>query len=368
MSSKKHLLVVDDTEENLDILVEALSDEYEVSVALNGKGALEALEDTLPDLILLDIMMPEMDGYEVLKTMKKNPAWKEIPVIFLTAMTEIQNKARGFQAGAVDYITKPFEVLEVQERVRTQLTLKEARDYLHKENSILEERVRLRTEELQLTRDVTIEALASLAETRDNETGWHIKRTQRYVKLLAEAVRDRGWYVKELTKEYIELLFKSAPLHDIGKVGIPDAILLKPAKLTEEEFEKMKTHTLLGEQSLKRAGKDLPVSDFLDLSKEIALTHHEKWDGSGYPRGLKGEEVPLSGRLMALADVYDALINRRVYKPPIPHTEAVTLIEEGKGAHFDPEICSAFLDVHKEFRRIALELADTEEVRLTLNA
>lgn len=366
MSSKKNLLVVDDTEENLDILVEALSDEYEVSVALHGKGALEALEASLPDLVLLDIMMPEMDGYQVLQTMKKNPAWKEIPVIFLTAMTEIQDKTRGFQAGAVDYITKPFEVLEVQERVRTQLTLKDARDYLHRENSILEERVRLRTEELQMTRDVTIEALASLAETRDNETGWHIKRTQRYIKVLAETVRDRGWYIKELTEEYIELLFKSAPLHDIGKVGIPDAILLKPAKLSGEEFEKMKIHTLLGAQSLERAGVDLPVSDFLDLSREIALTHHEKWDGSGYPLGLKGENIPLSGRLMALADVYDALINRRVYKPPVPHMEAVKLIEEGKGTHFDPEICNAFLDAHEEFRRIASELADTDETRQSL--
>jgi putative two-component system response regulator len=355
---EKQILVVEDTPTNIDILVEGLGGEYEVAVALNGDDALDAMEASQPDLILLDIMMPGMDGFEVLGRIRENPRWREIPVIFLTAMSDINEKTRGFQAGAVDYITKPFEMLEVQARIKTQLSLKEARDFLDKQNAILEERVRLRTEELQLTRDVTIEALASLSETRDNETGHHIRRTQEYIKVLAEAVRDRGWYVKTLTDSYIELLHKSAPLHDIGKVGIRDAVLLKPDSLTPQEFEEMKTHTVLGAESLKRANLGRAASNFLSLSREIALTHHEKWNGTGYPRQLQGEEVPLSGRLMAIGDVYDALINKRVYKPAFSHARAVEIIRNDREKLFDPRICDTFLDIHPQFEAISKQMPD----------
>jgi len=352
------LLIVDDTETNLDILVDALSDSYEVSVAIDGEGALEALEDSIPDLVLLDIMMPGMDGYEVLDRMKKNHTWSGIPVIFLTAMTDIQDKTMGFQLGAVDYITKPFEISEVKARVKTQLTLKDARDFLDKQNELLEARVQKRTQELQNTRDVTIAALASLAETRDNETGGHIHRTQEYVKVLAEKLRKEGHFPGLLTTDFIELLYKSAPLHDIGKVGIKDAILLKPGKLTDEEFDAMKKHTTLGAESLKRAGEDKEEIEFLTLATEIALTHHEKWDGSGYPYNLEKEFIPLSGRLMAIADVYDALITKRVYKPAFDHEKAVSIIEEGKGRHFDPLLCDMFSKISEDFRQIAREFAD----------
>lgn len=353
LDKKPAILIVDDTPANLDILLEGLGDRYNISVAVDGKSALETLEEQVPDLMLLDIMMPGMDGYEVLYSMKKNSLWASIPVIFLTAMSEAADKTKGLRAGAVDYITKPFDMTEVQARLDTQLTLKEARDFLENQNEILEDRVRKRTEELQMTQDATITALASLAETRDNETGWHIKRTQNYIRILAEAVRRKGWYLRDLSDQTIDLLYKSAPLHDIGKVGIPDDILMKNGPLTAEEFETMKRHTLLGADSLKRAEKESPASTFLETARLIALTHHEKWDGSGYPQGLKGEAIPLAGRLMALADVYDALITRRVYKPPYTHEKAVAIITDSRGTHFEPILCDAFLEIHTDFLRIA---------------
>lgn len=351
------VLVVDDTEANVDILVDALGDLYEVMVAMDGESALETVEEEPPDLILLDIMMPGMDGYEVCSRLQADPRYKSIPIIFLTALTEIENKTKGFEMGAVDYITKPFEVKEVQARVRNHLDLKIHRDHL-------DHLVKLRTHEVEVTQDVTIHSLASLAETRDNETGMHILRTQRYMRALAYKLADHPKFAEFLNDDTVNLLFKSTPLHDIGKVGVPDAILLKPGKLSSEECGIMKTHCELGYQALVKAEGVFDLEErpsFLSHAKDITYTHHEKWDGTDYPRGLAREEIPISGRLMAVADVYDALISKRVYKPPFTHEQAVEIIVEGRGQHFDPDIIDAFKEIHQEFADIAKEFEDRNE-------
>ena len=360
------ILVVDDVAENIEILVEAL-DDYEVRVAMDGKTALEAVADEKPDLILLDIMMPIMDGYETCQRLKSNPGTADIPVIFLTALTDIENKTKGFEIGGVDYITKPFEIMEVQARVKTHLSLVLAKHELKKQNETLEIKVKERTKELSLTQEVTIEAMAALAEYRDPETGGHIRRTKNYVRLLAQKLATRPEFSQNLDPATIDLLWLSAPLHDIGKVGVPDHILLKPDRLTAEEFEEMKKHTIYGHEAIAAAESKLGDNSFLRLAKEIALTHQEKWDGTGYPHSLAGKDIPLSGRLMALADVYDALISKRVYKKPFPHAKAVEIILEGKGRHFDPDMVDAFMEIQEDFRQVALKYSDFEEERETLS-
>ena len=354
------VLVVDDTPDNLVLMSGLLKDEYRVKVANSGERALKiAISDSPPDLILLDIMMPEMDGYEVCKRIKAFKQTKLIPVIFLTAMSEVEDETRGLALGAVDYITKPISPPIVLARVRTHLALKAAADFLHDKNAFLKSEVEKQTRMVEAIQDVTILALASLAETRDNETGNHIRRTQHYVRALAEQLREHPRFQGQLDDEKIAILFKSAPLHDIGKVGIPDAILLKPGKLTEEEFEVMKSHTTLGHDALARAEYILGTKvDFLTVAKEIALSHQEKWDGSGYPQGLSGDDIPMSARLMAVADVYDALISKRAYKKPFTHEEAADIIRKGAGLHFDPDVCEAFFGIEDEFRLIAERFAD----------
>lgn len=362
--SESKVLAVDDTETNIDILVETLGDMYDLRVAMSGYSALEQIEDDPPDIILLDIMMPEMNGYQVLLELKKRNI--NIPVIFITAMDELEFKTKGFEIGAVDYITKPFQPLEVIARVKTHLSLKLAMDELGNQNEILEQKVRERTKQLQTTQDVTIRSLSALAETRDNETGNHIIRTQNYVGLLAIELRKTEKYALYMNEETIDLLKKSAPLHDIGKVGIPDSILLKPGKLTDEEFDIMKMHALYGYEALEKASNQLGTNTFLNHAMELAWSHHEKWDGSGYPRALKGEDIPIEGRLMAVADVYDALISKRVYKPPFPHSKAVAIIEEGRDSHFDPDIVDAFNNISEGFRQTALKLVEYDEEREAL--
>jgi Response regulator containing a CheY-like receiver domain and an HD-GYP domain len=349
MDRQKTIMIVDDTEMNIDILVEALQDDYELIIAINGLEALELLEEQTPDLILLDIMMPEMDGYDVLKAIKKNPDLEHIPVILLSAIADSDSKTKGLTLGAVDYVTKPFEMVEVKARVRTQLKFEEARILLENQNLILEEKVKERTQLLERTNSAAIFCLAAVAETRDPETGEHIKRTQEYIRELAIELQGKDEYKDILTKDYIELLYQSAPLHDIGKVGVRDSILLKPGRLTEEEFEEMKKHTIYGGESLMVGIKELGEDSFLTLAKEIALTHHEKWDGTGYPRGLSKTEIPISGRLMALSDVYDALMSKRVYKNAFSHEEAKNIILEGRGTHFDPDIVDAFIKREAKF-------------------
>jgi putative two-component system response regulator len=359
MSDKPKILIVDDEPLNLKVLAGLLANDYRVVVAKNGVQAIErALADPPPDLILLDIMMPEMDGYEVCERLHQDPNHKGIPIIFVTAMGEVKDEMRGFELGAVDYITKPISPPILAARVKTHLELKNARQELENQNHILEQKVKERTLQLQRTQDATILSLASLAETRDPETGAHIRRTQHYLRALARHVKDHPRF-GPLTEADIDLLYKSAPLHDIGKVGVPDSVLLKPGKLTDEEFSEMQKHTNYGRDALTHGGESLGVeSHFLGSAKEIAYTHHEKWNGRGYPEGLEGEEIPVSGRLMAIADVYDALISERCYKKAFSHEKAVSIITEGKGSHFDPDLVDAFLEIAHEFERIAKEFQD----------
>ncbi len=354
------LLLVDDTPENLAVLADLLASDYRILVANSGPRALRLAASTpRPDLILLDVMMPGMDGYGVLARLREMPECADVPVIFVTAMTALEDEQRGFDLGAVDYITKPIRPPIVQARVRAQLELKAARDWLRNKNEVLEAEVAARLKEILLIQDVSIHALARLAETRDPETGNHIRRTQSYVRALADRLRAHPRFVGRLTDDYIDLLAKSAPLHDIGKVGIPDHILLKPGKLTAEEWAIMKTHARLGSEAIEQAERDAvqPVA-FLAIAKEIAHWHHEKWDGSGYPDGLAGEAIPIPARLMALADVFDALISRRVYKPPMPFEQARDIILGDRGRHFDPDVVDAFLDVFPEFVAIAQRYRD----------
>lgn len=353
------VLVVDDVETNIDIIVETLSEEYDIMVAMDGQTALDLVAESPPDLILLDIMMPEMDGYEVCSYLKNDPITRAIPIIFLTAMTEKQDEAHGLELGAVDFITKPFSPELVKARVKNQLELKHHRDHL-------EELVQERTQQLQLTQEVTIESMAALAEYRDPETGGHIQRTKRYIKLLAEQLQKNPKFSDQLTDEVIHMLYMSAPLHDIGKVGVKDSILLKPGKLTEDEFEEMKKHAVYGRDTVRVASGKLGADSFLKHAEDIAYTHHERWDGKGYPQGLKKEQIPLSGRLMAIADVYDALISKRVYKPPFYHHRAVEIILEEKGTHFDPDIVDAFDAIKDKFKAIAYKYADFDEEREAL--
>ena len=357
------VLVVDDTPDNLMLMTDLLRDRYRVKAANSGEAALRVLQSNpLPDLILLDIMMPGLSGHDVARQLQQDPRTRQIPIIFLTALASMENEIQGLELGAVDYITKPISPPLVLARVQTQLKIKAAADFLRDQNDFLEQEVQRRTREVVAIQDVTIQAMASLAETRDNETGNHIRRTQHYVRLLAELLRDHPRFNPFLNDDSIRQLFRSAPLHDIGKIGIPDHILLKPGRFTPEEFEIMKTHTTLGRDAIQRAEDQLGLSvDFLRMAKEIAYSHQEKWDGSGYPQGLVGEEIPMSARLMAVADVYDALISRRVYKAGMPHEQAVEIIRQGRASHFDPDVCDVFLTNAEQFHLIAERFADSDQ-------
>ncbi|MCB1906610.1 MAG: two-component system response regulator [Rhodocyclaceae bacterium] len=357
------ILVVDDAPESIEPIVQCLhGGHYRTRIANSGARAIElAAAPPRPDLILLDVMMPGMDGYAVCEHLKSSPATRDIPVIFLTVRNDECDEQRGFDAGAVDYITKPISPPIVLTRIRTHLTLKHARDFLSDRNAFLEREVDRRTREVGVIQDATIMAMASLAETRDAETGNHIRRTQKYVLALAQHLREHPRFGPILSDENMRLIYKSAPLHDIGKVGVPDRILLKPGKLTADEFEIIKRHPSLGEQAIVASERMLGLSvTFLRFAKEIASCHHEKWDGSGYPKGLAGNEIPVAARLMAIADVYDALISERVYKKAFSHDDAVDLIRAGHGSHFDPDVADAFIALSGRFREIAQRYADPQ--------
>ena len=357
------ILVVDDTPFNLTLMSAVLKKTYRVEIAASGEEALQMLTTgPLPDLILLDIMMPRLDGYEVCRRLKVNPRTAGIPVIFLTANVSSDDEEKGFELGAVDYITKPIRPRVVLARIKTHLQLKASADFLEDKAAFLENEVAKRAREIEAIQDVTIHAMASLAETRDNETGNHIRRTQLYVRALAENLRRHPRFAAFLSEHTINLLFKSAPLHDIGKVGIPDHILLKPGRFTPEEFEVMKAHTTLGRDAIATAERRLGLDvEFLAYAKEIAYSHQEKWDGSGYPEGLAGDAIPISARIMAVADVYDALISRRPYKNPFSHDQSVQMILDGRGQHFDPDIVDAFMALQDEFFAISQRYLDSDE-------
>ena len=358
-AGKPVILVVDDIPDNLVLANALLKNFYKVKVATSGEAALEIARTEPPDLILLDVMMPGMGGYETCSRLKADPALRQIPVMFLTAMCEAEDEEKGFALGAVDYIIKPLTPSLLLARVKTHLTLKYTQDCMEERNMYLETEIARRIEEINQLQEVAINAMASLAETRDRETGAHIQRTAHYVKELGLRLREKAIYIDVLTLENIFLMTKSAPLHDIGKMGIPETILWKPGKLTTEEYEVMKTHSLIGRRAIDGAEKRLGSSmTFLQFAKEMAGSHHERWDGAGYPEGLSGGNIPVSARLMALADVYDALISRRVYKEPIPHEIAVSMIKVEAGKQFDPFVVAAFLELADRFKEIAATYID----------
>ena len=360
---RQTILIVDDAPENLDVLNTILKDSYTIKVALNGEKALEIASnpEALPDLILLDVMMPGMNGYEVCRHLKTSDLTRRIPVIFVSALSDVTDEKKGFDVGAVDFITKPVMAATVRARVRTHLALQD-------QNRALEDKVRERTEELAHTQNVTMIGFATLAEFRNQETGAHIMATQQFVSLLAHYLAVHPRFSSYLVAGTIDLLQRSAPLHDIGKIAVPDHILLKPGKLTPEEFDEIKKHTIYGRDALARAEQALGdvKSSFLTIAKEIAYTHHEKWDGSGYPQGLAGDAIPISGRLMALADVYDALVSKRIYKDAFPHAKVVEIVKGESGGHFDPDIVDAFVDLEDVFRNIVENVNNTRDAAVPI--
>lgn len=351
---KKRILIVDDESINQMIVGAYLKDTYELLTASSGEEALElAQSNRPPDLILLDVMMPGIGGYETCKLINQDKKTKGIPIIFLTGLSDEDAEVKGFSLGAVDYVTKPISPSILTMRIKTHLALKRTQSLLKATNTILERKVEKATEELKKTQEMTIFALSSLVEARDHETGGHILRTQGYVQVLAETLAFKDKYKKILTRQVIYSMAKSAPLHDIGKVGVPDAILFKPGPLTDEEFEVMKKHTTYGYNALKKAKLQFgDTSLFLTTAIEIVYGHHEKWDGTGYPRGLKEEEIPLSSRIMALSDVYDALRSARHYKVPFSREKAIEIIKNGRGTNFDPEVVDAFLESEEKFEAL----------------
>jgi putative two-component system response regulator len=356
------ILLVDDSAANLALLSDLLLPLYDVRAVNSGERALRAAAGApRPDLILLDVMMPDMDGYEVLARLRQEPATADIPVIFVTALDTSVDEARGLELGAVDYITKPLKPAITLARVKAQLDLKAARDWLADRNAALEAEVSRRMAENIFIQNVTIRCLGHLAEIRDPETGNHLRRTQKYVRLLCEQLRPHPAFAEFLTDQNIDLLVRSAPLHDIGKVGIPDHILLKNGKLTPGEWAIMKTHSDLGSLAIEQVEDDAerPVA-FLKYAKQIIRHHHEKWDGSGYPDGLAGSAIPIPARVMALADVFDALISRRPYKEPFTVDAATRIILDGRGSHFDPDVADAFAARIADFAAVAARHADTE--------
>jgi len=347
------IMVIDDTPANLELLQEMLQAKgYRVLSFPSGKLALSAAAKQHPDLILLDIRMPEMDGFEVCERFKADEALKDIPILFISALSETEDKVKAFSVGGLDYVTKPFQFEELHARVKTHLRMRKMQIELEKHNFHLEELVEKKVREISDSQLATILAISKMAEARDDETGQHIERTRTFCKVLAEKLRENSRYTKAITAAYVENIYHASPLHDIGKVGIPDNILLKPGKLTSEEFEIMKNHTLIGVRTLKAAHSKYPNNYFINMGIAIASSHHEKWDGSGYPHGLAGEDIPLSARIMAVADVYDALRSKRPYKPAFTHEKSCEIILEGTGKHFDPDVIDAFKSLESIFAEI----------------
>jgi putative two-component system response regulator len=356
-AERANLLVVDDTPANLNLMAGLLNTEYRVRLATGGARAFElALRDP-PDLVLLDVMMPEVDGYEVCRRLKRDPRTCDVPVIFITAMSQPDDEARGFEVGAADFIHKPISPPILRARVQTHLQVKAWQDSLRRRNAGLESQLSVKLEQVERMRDATLYVMVSMAEFRDQDTGNHVRRTQEYVRVLAAHLRSNPGEdadAARLDAAAVEMLAKSAPLHDIGKVAIPDHILLKPGPLDADAFEVMKTHTLHGWEMLRRAAQRIDGdASFLGYAMEIARHHHERWDGSGYPDRLSGRAIPLSARLMAVADVYDALISRRPYKEPMPHEQAVRHLLKGAGTHFDPALVQAMRACEQQFIDIA---------------
>jgi putative two-component system response regulator len=340
------VVVVDDNPGILTFVNQTLQGLYKSVLFVSGEDALEYLQNHVPDLIILDIEMPGISGYDVLEKIKADNRLSSIPVIFFTALADEENELVALSHGAIDYISKPVIPNILKHRIRTQLEL-----YQHRYH--LEQLVQIKTEQVVRLQQTIIHTLTELAESRDVDTGWHIKRTSLYAEVLAKKHAELPHMKEYLTDEIITLIVYAAPLHDVGKMAIPDAILSKPGKLTPEEFEIMKTHVVLGAETIKKAVEELGFPSFLDMGLELCLTHHEKWNGTGYPYQVVGENIALSGRILAIADVYDALTSVRPYKEPFSHEKSIQIIQEGKGTHFDPELVDSFFKVHQIFAEIS---------------
>lgn len=349
---RSRILVIDDEPFFLDLLSDSLSQQYQVSLAKSGKQGLQRAQGAgRPDLILLDVVMPEMDGYQTCQQLKDEASTQDIPVIFLTAQRNLEDELKGFELGAVDYITKPISLPLLLTRINNQLALSQQKIAL--EHLVIE-----RTTELERTKDAIVYSMGEMAEARDEETGNHLLRTREYVKALARQLSANPNFKAMLNERLIDAFQRAAPLHDIGKIAVPDSILRKQDRLTVEERKIMNNHPDHGRQSIQNAENKIGSTLFIKIAKEIAYCHHEKWDGSGYPQGLTGKQIPLSARLMALADVYDALVSRRCYKPTFTHQQATEMILQQKHKHFDPEITDAFLQIHAIFNDIAQKYKD----------
>jgi putative two-component system response regulator len=353
---RKIVLIVDDNMTNLTVGKEMLKDQYKVYPVPSAKIMFDLLENVIPDMILLDIEMPEISGYEAIKRLKSEPRWAEIPVIFLTAKTDEGSELEGLSLGAIDYVTKPFSAPLLLKRIETHLTTESQKRQLKEFNASLEEMVRQKTAQIFNLQNAVLSTVADLVEFRDDVTGGHVSRTQKYLKILLDKLIEERIYADETADWDMDYLLPSAQLHDVGKIGISDLILNKPAKLTVEEFEIMKAHSAIGVEAIEKIEKNADEHAFLRYAKRIAGTHHEKWDGSGYPAGLSGQDIPLEGRLMAIADVYDALISARPYKKPFSTEEARKIIEEGSGTHFDPLLVAVFSKIANQFAEVAKDL------------
>ena len=351
--SAASILVVDDDPQNLRILSAMLRRRGLVSrPTTSGRLAIEAARSDPPDLILLDVRMPDLSGFEVCERLKSDPATSGIPVVFLSGLAGTDDKVQAFDAGGVDYIAKPFQEREVIARIETHLELRALQTALEEQNSALEQRVARQVRDLTASQQATIFALAKLAEARDDETGRHIERVREGARVLAEQLHAAGRHRDELDAELVALIHETASLHDIGKVGVPDAVLLKPGKLTPEEFAQMQRHAVLGGETLSDVLRLYPGARYLAVGAEVARSHHERWDGRGYPDGLAGRAIPLSARIVALADFYDALTSDRPYRRAMPHDAVCAMIREHRGAHFDPDVVDAFAEVEAVFRRL----------------
>jgi putative two-component system response regulator len=359
-ATRPTVLAVDDTPANLNLLSQLLGKHYRVQLAVSGAKALELAARRPPDLIVLDVMMPEMDGYEVCSRLKADPRTADVPVIFLTALNGADDETRGFEVGGSDFVAKPFTPATLLARVRTHLELKAWQEALRDRNAWLQRELDARLEEVDRLRETTLFVMVALAEFRDTDTGNHIKRTQEYVRVLAQWLVDQGRAPAGLAASEIDAMSKAAPLHDIGKVAIPDDVLLKPGPLNAEEWVVMRTHTTQGADLLQRAVSRMGerAGPLLHYAIQIARYHHEKWDGSGYPEGLRGQSIPVAARVMAVADVYDALMSRRPYKAPMSQEKAMAWIQQQSGSHFDPDVVQALCAVQPELIAIAQHWPD----------
>ncbi|MDR3013615.1 MAG: response regulator [Chitinispirillales bacterium] len=366
---RKTIFIVDDDPTNLSTTLSALEERYDVLTLNSGKKLLAALKKKMPNLILLDVEMPDMNGYEVIRTIKADKATANIPVIFLTAKSDSESEFEGLTLGAVDYIPKPPPPPRLlQKRIEVHLLVEDQKKELLdqkmeliKFNQNLQQMVEKKTKSVLELQRAILKTMAELVEYRDDITGGHIERTTRYLSILLDAMLERKMYIDIISKWDITLFLQSAQLHDVGKIAIRDSILQKPGKLTPEEFEEIKKHAIFGEMIIDKIKKRTTEQSFLEYAGIFAVTHHEKWDGSGYPKGLQGEEIPLKGRLMAIADVYDALVTDRPYKKAFTHEKTVEIIESGRGTHFDPALVDLFIEVADQFDKVHQEITGSNE-------